>query len=134
MAAIVSPILVGILHMSVHFKELIIPQVENYLQKPIVIMGEDTPIWNAWGVMSVMMGMSFIVIGLLNLATLIKIGENENFPTLSLLGMILYTCSVIYVGHTFNATEQFYGGITGLAMLLICLASNFLNRLDQRTF
>lgn len=119
---IIMPIFVGLLHMYVHFNELILPEVQNYLQKPILIMKENTPIWDAWGVMSVMMGMSFIVIGILNINTLREAIKKRRFSLITLFAMLLYCCSSIYVGHTFNAVEQFYAGIVGSVMVLTCIA------------
>lgn len=125
LAGIIFPIFIGGLHTVVHFQDLVNPDIQHYLQKPIEIMGDSTPIWNAWGMMSVMMGLSFIVIGILNINSLQNSVNNGSFPIVTLIGMIVYNLAVIYVGHTFDANPQYYGGMLGLTMILICLATKF---------
>lgn len=125
LAGIIFPNFIGALHTFVHFQDLVNPDIHSYLQQPIDIMGDSTPIWNAWGMMSVMMGISFIVIGILNIETLKNSVHNGSFPFVTLFGMIVYNLAVIYVGHTFDANPQYYGGMLGLTMILICLATTF---------
>jgi len=118
---IVFPILIGVLHMLAHFQYLITPQVEQYLQEGISIFGEVQPMWYSWGIMSVMMGMSFIVIGLLNVYIFSQSPKSEKPPIPALLIMIIYLVSVVYVGYEFNQAAQLYGGIFGLTLTSICI-------------
>ncbi|MEM9846684.1 MAG: hypothetical protein AAF847_02250 [Bacteroidota bacterium] len=118
---ILFPILIGALHTWVHFTELTKPEVQQALSNPIFLMGKAQPLWNTWGVMSFMMGISFIIIGLLNLA-MRQHHSWKAYPFLSaIVAMLLYYCCVIYVGHTFQAMPQYYGGIFGLLLGLACL-------------
>lgn len=117
----VFPILIGLLHTYVHFKELTIPSVQNHLSDTLTIMGKQVPYYNSWGLVSFMMGASFIVIGLLNLGILSRLTKNDYPPVAAILAMMTYLSAVIYVGITFNAAEQFYGGIFGIVLSLICL-------------
>lgn len=121
-AGVIFPIFVGLLHTFVHFRDLVNPEIESYLQHSIEIMGDKTPIWNAWGMMSVMMGLSFIVIGILNINSLQHSIRKGSMSFITLIGMIIYNMSVIYVGQMYDANPQFYGGMLGLVMILICLA------------
>ena len=114
-------ILIGALHMFAHFRYLITPAVNQHLQEGIDIFGEVAPMWNSWGVMSVMMGMSFIVIGLLNLYIFSRLPKDSKPPIAPLFIMIIYLISVVYVGSEFNALPQFYGGIFGIVLTSICI-------------
>ena len=117
----IFPILIGSLHSYVHFTELTNPKIKEFLQKDFVIMGESQMLWNTLGVVSVMMGISFIVIGLLNISILRNCKTSETLPLLPIFAMIFYLLSVIFVGNEFDAAFQFYGGIFGLLVIIICL-------------
>jgi len=117
---VIMPILVGILHMMAHFKHLNTPEVEAYLQKDIAIFGNSQPMWYSWGIMSVMMGMSFIVIGLLNLHIIRRLSHTDKPPIPALMIMVIYLVSVVYVGYEFKQNPQFYGGLFGLVLTGIC--------------
>ena len=114
------PIFIGALHTVVHFADLTTPQVKILLNKSIPIMGENQVMWNTWGLMSFMMGISFIILGLLNLDTLYK--HRQNYPsTRGIIVMIAYLGCVLYASITYQATPQFYGGILGMLMAVVCL-------------
>lgn len=117
----ILPILIGGLHTAVHFKDLVRPEVEQFLQKEIVIMGETQIMWNSWGLVSFMMGTAFIVIGLLNISTLKRLSKTDCLPIMTLVAMILYQSCVIYVGYEFEAAHQFYGGIFGAMSFVFSL-------------
>lgn len=84
------------------------------------VFGESQTLFDTWGLMSFMMGMSFIVMGLINLSIYNKLPRGSKPPQLALFAMLVYLLAVIYGGSTFNAAPQFYGGIFGLVMLAIC--------------
>ncbi len=128
LVGVMVPIFIGSLHTAVHFIDLIHPDIQNYLQKEFIISGEMQPIWNAWGVISFMMGTSFIFIGFLNLIILKNTPKNEGPPILGIITMILYQLCVIYVGYEFSAPMQFYGGIFGEVIMLICLFLTLKNK------
>ena len=120
---ILMPIFIGILHSYAHFKDLIKPNVQEYLTKEIEILGEIQNMWHTWAIVSLMMGISFIVIGLLNLSILKTVPKNKPLPISAVISMILYLSAVIYVGHTYDGAMQFYGGIAGMLMALLCLGA-----------
>lgn len=120
----IMPIFIGLLHTYAHFTDLVKPQVREYLQKEITVTGETQIMWNTWGVISVMMGISFIVIGLLNISIIRNTDKDKPLPTLPIIAMIFYLSAVIYVGYNFNAAMQLYGGISGMTMAIICLIAH----------
>lgn len=115
----IFPILVGALHTFAHFKYLVTPEVQRLLDDSITIFQEEQSVYNTWGLVSFMMGISFIVIGIGNYAIYRKIPDGNKPPILALLAMIIYLISVIYAGSTFGALPQLYGGIFGIVMLAI---------------
>lgn len=126
---VVFPVFIGLLHMFAHVQDLVTPAVKSQLENvDLSILGQPQAAWNSWGVMSVMMGMSFIVIGIFNLHIVRILKSDEYPPTLAILAMLVYLLSVIYVGSTFAAIPQFYGGIFGLVLLACCATIKFLKK------
>jgi len=121
----IFPIFIGGLHTMTHFSQLLTPDIKEYLQKEFVILGQAQSLWNTWGIVSFMMGASFIIIGLLNISIWRK---NASLPSLAISAMIIYQVCVTYVGFEFNQAFQFYGGIFGLLLLLICLILTLKNK------
>ena len=117
----IAPILIGLLHTKVHFQELLTPEIFDILSIEVPINGRPTKLWNAWGLISFMMGGAFIIIGLLNLAIYSRLGKDESPPISNILIMMIYLGMVIYAARTFNALEQFYGSIGGMAFMSIAL-------------
>ena len=56
MVGVIAPIFTGGLHTATHFSELTTPEIKSYLQKQVEILGNQQSLWNAWGVISIMMG------------------------------------------------------------------------------
>ncbi|MEO0732123.1 MAG: hypothetical protein AAFZ52_04775 [Bacteroidota bacterium] len=124
----VFPILIGLLHTWVHFTELTKMEVRVALSTPVFVMGAEQPLWSTWGVMSFMMGISFVIIGLLQLLLQQQRGW-QHYPLLNgILLIVLYLSAVIYVGKTFSALPQLYGGIIGMVLTLICLTATLARR------
>lgn len=117
----IMPIFIGVLHTATHFSDLVTPEIQEYLQKEVSIIGQNQPLWYTWGITSVMMGISFIVIGILNISMLRTIPKKQNVPILSICAMILYLIFVLYVGIEFEQAFQFYGAIFGLVLMIACL-------------
>jgi len=115
------PILIGGLHTMVHFSDLNTVEVKAFLDNTLPIMGSPQTYWHTWGMMSFMMGIAFIVIGLLNFSILRQMGKDAFPPIFPLLAMLLYLLCVVYAGHQFEQAPQFYGGLFGLLLTLICL-------------
>ncbi len=118
----IMPIFIGTLHTYVHFKDLLNPEIEEYLQKQFTIAGQEQALWDTLGIVSFMMGISFIVIGLLNLYIFKSIPKNSPLSLMPILVMSAYQLGVIYVGHEYNQAFQFYGGIFGLVVTVVCIA------------
>ncbi|MFK7936755.1 MAG: hypothetical protein AB8G22_24795 [Saprospiraceae bacterium] len=114
-------ITIGGLHLFVHYNTLIPSELAELLQ-PIKIIefgGETLDIWRNWQGYSFMMGVSFIVIGGLNLVVL---KQNQDFPPIGLtIIMILLLTTVVYSGIHFFTVVQLYGGLMGIAFLLVAL-------------
>lgn len=117
----IFPILIGGLHTFVHFSELVTPEIYNYLQKEVTITGQQQPIWNSWGIVSFMMGASFIVIGLLNFSILTITPKTKALPVLPIISMIIYQFCVVFAGYSYNGPFQLYGGMFGIVLISICL-------------
>lgn len=115
------PILIGTLHTFAHFVDLLTPEIQDYLQKEIIILGDPQTLWNTWGLVSFMMGASFIVIGILNVSMLRNLPTSNKLPVLSIVAMLFYLFCVIYVGYEYNQAFQFYGGLFGSVLTVLCL-------------
>ena len=110
---------IGLLHTYAHFTDLMTPAVKEYLNGTLTVTGNEQSYFAVWGVVSFMMGAAFVVIGLLNL-TIYSMMKKEDYPPIfALITMTIYLFCVIYVGYTFNATPQLYGGIFGLILTSI---------------
>lgn len=121
--AIIMPILIGSLHTYVHFKELGTDEVQSKLADQIPIMGSSTNLYQTWGLMSLMMGGSFIIIGLLSLTifTMYQTQDNTMPPAPAIIAIIVYLGCSVYVGHTYHQAKQYYGGIVGIIGMITCL-------------
>ncbi|NRB47250.1 MAG: hypothetical protein HRU41_06215 [Saprospiraceae bacterium] len=129
---VVFPILVGALHTWTHFKDLTIAHVEIQLTATIDIMGTQQSLWNTWGLMSFMMGVSFIIIGLLHLVLFQKQNRHDYPSPSGWYIILLYLLGVVYAAKTFSAVPQFYGGIMGLGLALLCLVLSLKGRTETR--
>ncbi len=125
---IIFPILVGALHTFCHFTDLITINVQDLLNNTIPILGEEKLLYNAWGLMSFMMGVSFIIIGLLNLGIFQRMDKTDYPPVTALLAMMLYLAAVIYAGSQFQAFPQLYGSIFGIILTTIALGLTLVGR------
>lgn len=121
MVGCIMPMFIGALHTATHFSQLVIPEIKEILQSEIVIFGVSQPIWNTWGIVSFMMGASFIIIGLLNISIFRNLSKMEYPPVFPILAMIIYQLCVTYVGYEYEQGFQLYGGMVGTVFLLICL-------------
>jgi len=68
-----------------------------------------------------MMGASFVVIGLINIATIRRLQNGERLPVLTITALIFYQVCVAYVGYAFEQAFQLYGGIFGGVLAVVCL-------------
>jgi len=130
LVACIMPIFIGLLHTATHFNELMTPEIQGHLQKEVDILGEKQPLLHTWGIVSFMMGASFVVIGVLNISMLKLLPKTAFLPTFSILIMLLYQLCVTYVGFQFEQVFQLYGGMFGVILLLICMYLNLKNTND----
>jgi len=121
LVGVIFPVLIGLLHTWVHFTDLTTPAVETALQVPISLIGEQQAAWKTWGIVSFMIRTSFVFIGLLNIILLRQRPAGAPPPLAGWLVMLLYLTCVVYVGVTFAAPPQLYGGIFGLVLGVIGL-------------
>lgn len=122
---IIFPVLIGALHTFTHFNELTSSKVQQLLTTSISINGQEQTLWNTWGIMSFMMGIAFIIIGLLNYSIYKRLQKNELPPISTLSIMAIYLMCVIYAGIQFEQTPQLYGGIVGLLLAMVCIFLSF---------
>ena len=121
------PIFVGLLHILVHFSELLSTEIQRHLSTEFIILGKRQALWNTWGIVSFMMGAAFVVIGLLNSSIMANLKKTA-YPPKSAIGcMVLYQGCVFYVGYSFSQPFQLYGGALGGILLLCCLCITLIN-------
>ncbi|MEM1127746.1 MAG: hypothetical protein AAGI71_13925 [Bacteroidota bacterium] len=118
---ILAPCGIGGLHLLVHVQDLTTPAVQELLAHPIAVAGAMQLAWHTWGVMSVMMGASFIIIGLLNVQLFRALPRHRAPSVPMVLVMMGYLACVVYVGYAYEAVPQRYGGIVGLIALAVAL-------------
>lgn len=117
----VMPILIGCLHTWAHYNDLTTDEVKNLLSDTIIVTGQIQIVYNTWGLMSFLMGFSFIIIGLLH-CTLIRHRGWNRYPSIAgCLLILLCLLGSVYVGSTFHAIPQYYGGIVGTLVMILCI-------------
>ncbi len=119
-------ILIGLLHTDVHFRELDNKLIEARLSEinDVMLLGKTADIWKLWQGFSFMMGVSFVIIGVLRLLSI-----REQFFINERIGaftMIILLIIIIISGTKFFGPPQIYGGAFGL--LLQCMSLGFLIR------
>ena len=118
---VIFPILIGGLHTLTHFQTLTSTAVQEKLSETFILFDKEESLYLTWGIMSFMMGVTFIIIGLLNGETYRRILQQKASPLTPMLIMSLYLACVIYAGYTFQQMPQFIGGIVGLCLAVICI-------------
>jgi len=118
-------IFIGALHLNVHFNELVSDDLQKRLSFTTPVMGDAMDVYLAWQGFSFMMGVSFVVIGLLCAIQGFRAELPSTMTFLTLIGMF---CAVIFSGLFYFGEMQIYGGAAGLAITLI----GFVARLRRR--
>lgn len=121
-------IFIGILHLKVHYQELVTPAIESTLNYDIPLMGKASNVWRMWQGFSFMMGVCFVIIGLLNLAMMAQVPKSAYPPKSMTAIMFLLMATVTYTGIHFFEAMQFYGGIFGMLILGIVLVLSFVGK------
>ncbi len=106
----VAGLFIGCLHMMAHYADLVTPVLASALDFDTPVSGNGANTYKLWQGFSFMMGVSFIVIGLLNLITSKTSPDGIPHPLYPALMMIFSLC-VAYSGYAFFAAFQLYGGI-----------------------
>lgn len=112
---------IGLLHILVHFQDLITDEVRTSLDQEILVSGNPANIWKLWQGMSMMMGYLLIVIGIFNVYILFKLKPNENPSVGVSLILMLMLIGVMYTGYFFFGSWQIYGGGAGFLLQSLCL-------------
>ena len=118
----IFPIFIGSLHTITHFNDLVTPEIQAYLHKEFSILNNPQPLWYTWGTVSFMMGILFFFLGLTNGSIIKKLSKSERPPPIPVIAILLFQICVTYVGYEYDQHFQFYGGIFGGTLVLICLA------------
>lgn len=126
--AVLVPMMIGLLHSYVHFDELTIEAVKDMMSFEVSVLNKPSVAWNSWGLMSFMMGGSFVVIGLLNLSAFLRLKVNAFPPISNMLVMCFYLACVVYASMTFEAKPQLYGGAVGLIFMLVILVITLIQK------
>lgn len=114
-------IVIGLLHLMVHYQDLLEPHLQSSLSHSISVMGNEASVWKMWQGFSFMMGGMMIIIGLFNIAFLRLIPKPTHPPIACIIIMMILLGMVVYSGQHFFGPEQFYGGLFGESLMLIAL-------------
>ena len=107
----IGPILIGALRIYTHFSQLVSPEVQETLSPVLFINRNKVSYWQTWALMSFMMGSSFVLMGLLNVLTWVRIPKDSFPPMPEIFAMILYLGAVLFVGDQYDQAPQWYGGL-----------------------
>ncbi|MEL6193935.1 MAG: hypothetical protein AAFR66_17875 [Bacteroidota bacterium] len=121
LVGVIFPILIGGLHTLTHFQALTSTLVQEKLGETFILFDKEESLYLTWGIMSFMMGVAFVIIGLLNAETFRRILQQKASPLIPMIIMSLYLACVIYAGYTFQQMPQFIGGIIGLCLAVVCI-------------
>lgn len=128
------PLIIGAMHLYVHFHSLVHPNIEIYLKNGARVSSITEPLWETWGILSFMMGWGSMVIGVLNSSIFIGLSK-LHFPLIvPLVTMWGYYLGVLYMGWEYEQHFQFYGGLisTILLSMALCFQPKSVCRLLQR--
>lgn len=119
-------VFIGILHLHAHYTQLINEQTANMMAQEVPEMGVSY--YQLYIGMSFMMGVCFIVIGLLNIF-LAKTIEKDAYPSIATtIPMIILMSSVAYCGYNFFGPMQLYSGAIMSGLLIITLFFSLTNK------
>ncbi|MEM6642422.1 MAG: hypothetical protein AAF616_05545 [Bacteroidota bacterium] len=109
-------IAIGLLHTEVHFRELNSSNVKSALVeiKDVQLLGEEADMWRLWQGFSFMMGICFVIIGVLRIITMQA--QGLKYQLVGAFAMVVLLVVVIVSGKLFFGPVQTYGGSVGLAL------------------
>lgn len=124
-AGILFPIAIGVY--TTILPETVMLPLSAGLGTETQIMGMSTFNWESWGMMSAAAGISFIIIGLLNIHILRNAIKKNILSFTPSLVMAIFWIAMIYMGQAYNNSVQFYTGLIGLPLIVV---SFFLSQLN----
>ena len=133
-AMAVASVLIGVLHLLVHFDELATPALAQSLNVDFPLKGqiggnETANAFDLWQGMSIMMGYTLLLFGLTHLVIGLKLSKEECPPIPFIILMILQCVGSVYTGIHFFGPAQIYGGLFGI----ICLSISLFITISTRT-
>lgn len=116
-------ILVGILHLIVHFKQLISLDTKKKFSSidKIKVIKRNAEVWKLWQGMSLLFGALTMVLGINNILALLSLGEKSYPSTLICIVNIIVLIIIIYSGYKYFSKMQIYGGFLGLILFITSL-------------
>ncbi|MEO0897045.1 MAG: hypothetical protein AAFY71_11640 [Bacteroidota bacterium] len=121
MLGIVTPILIGSLHLYSHYIDLVIPEVQEGITMEVQVLGHPSPSFAIWGLMSFVMGLLIILLGLNNYIQFSSLSKEEMPKTFMFVIMIIFLLGVVYAGWEFQSMPHFYAGLVGTIGMFIGL-------------
>jgi len=110
----VTSIVIGLTHTYAHYTELITSEINQLLDKKIVVTGIESNIWNLWQGMSLMMGILLIIVGLISVSIIWNLKKGD-FPPINIsIIIILMLLCVVYSGVNYFGEAKVYGGVVGI--------------------
>ncbi|MEM6737115.1 MAG: hypothetical protein AAF620_13705 [Bacteroidota bacterium] len=112
-------IIIGLVHTEVHFRELDNAKVQLRLTAidDLQLLGQPANIWKLWQGFSFMMGICFLIIGILRLLSIQT--KNLKNQLIGAFTMVFLLIVVIISGRLFFSAFQIYGGLLGLLLQLL---------------
>ena len=122
-------IFIGSLHLQAHYSKLLNVETANLMAQEVPGMPEmGVTYYQLYIGFSFMMGVSFVIIGLLNLV-LMKSLAKDAFPAMATtISMIILMSCVAYSGLHFFGAMQLYSGSLMSVLLTISLVLKLTNK------
>ncbi len=116
-------ILVGILHLTVHFKQLISLETKEKFSsiENIKVIKRNAQVWKLWKGMSLLFGVLLTVLGINNILSLLDLEKNSHPSILISITNVIVLIIIIYSGYKYFSKMQIYGGFLGLILFIISL-------------
>ena len=112
---------IALLHTSVHYQELVTPEIQAMLNQSIPLQGAEENVWKLWQGFSFMMGAFMFFFGATHFFIASQVNKNSYPPILGSILVLITLIIVTYSGLHFFGNMQFYGGIWGILLQSICL-------------
>ena len=116
-------IIVGILHLIVHFNQLISLETKEKFSsiENIKVIKRSAQVWKLWKGMSLLFGVLLTVLGINNILSLLSLGEKSHPSILICIVNIIVLIIIIYTGFKYFSKMQIYGGFLGLILFIASL-------------